>query len=118
MGFRNDVRDIMRMSEIFILPSRFEGLPMVLLEAMSQGMACIAYDCKTGPSDIINPEYENGILIQDQNIELMQKGLQSLILNETARRELGVKAMKSLDHFTIENIIIKWQKVFDEILIK
>src|SRR5690606_21613345 len=52
-GFSNDVSQIMRTSEIYVMPSRFEGLPMVLLEAMSQGMACIAFDCVSGPSDII-----------------------------------------------------------------
>src|SRR5690606_31234204 len=70
-GFRKDVNSIMRESEIFILSSRFEGLPMVLLEAMSQGMACIAYDCKTGPADIIE-HGKNGLLINDQDIKAMQ----------------------------------------------
>jgi glycosyltransferase involved in cell wall biosynthesis len=46
-GFITNVSEVMYQSSIFILPSRFEGLPMVLLEAASQGMACIAYNCKT-----------------------------------------------------------------------
>ena len=57
-------------SEIYILTSRHEGLPMVLIEAMSQGMACIAYDCVSGPSEIIS-HGENGLLVSDQNKDEM-----------------------------------------------
>src|SRR5690606_28336361 len=44
-GYSNEVQKFMRNSEIYVMTSRFEGLPMVLLEAMSQGMVCISYDC-------------------------------------------------------------------------
>src|SRR5690606_39054963 len=95
-GFRKDVKTLMQESEIFILPSRFEGLPMVLLEAMSQGMACIAYDCKTGSSDIIEHNI-NGLLIEDQKIIAMQLGLEKLIQDKQFRKKLGSNAQKSID---------------------
>lgn len=110
-GFRNDVNNLMKESDIFILPSRFEGLPMVLLEAMSQGMACIAYDCKTGPADIIDHE-KNGLLIEDQNMEAMQKELSDLIQNKELRDELRQEAVKSLDKFSMENIGAQWEQLF------
>jgi glycosyltransferase involved in cell wall biosynthesis len=114
-GFRNDIQTIMKESEIFILPSRFEGLPMVLIEAMSQGMSCIAYDCKTGPSDII-VHNENGLLIEDQNMIAMQTGLEKLIENPELRNRLSINAINSLERFSIENILTKWEKLFAEIL--
>ena len=52
-GFSNKVQQLMAESEVFVLSSTVEGLPMALLEAMSQGTACISYDCPSGPSDII-----------------------------------------------------------------
>ena len=113
-GFSTEVKTLMKESAIFVLSSRFEGLPMVLLEAMSQGMSCIAFDCKTGPSDIIT-DGKNGLLIQDQNIGAMQDGLVQLIIDENLRKKLGDNAIMSLDSFSIDNIITKCQNLFEEI---
>ncbi|MUU77188.1 glycosyltransferase family 4 protein [Winogradskyella endarachnes] len=113
-GFINNVSEVMYKSSIFILPSRFEGLPMVLLEAMSQGMACIAYNCKTGPSDIINNNV-NGFLIEDQNMSKMQDSLSQLISNKELRINLSNEGIKSLNRFKIETITSKYEKLFNEI---
>jgi len=112
-GFRNDVQLLMQESEIFVLPSRFEGLPMVLLEAMSQGLACIAYDCKTGPSDIIEHK-KNGLLIEDQNMKAMQYGLTELINDHEYRDELRNKAIQSLNRFSIDNVGAQWEQLFQQ----
>ena len=113
-GFQKNVAEIMRQSKIFILPSRWEGLPMVLLEAMSQGMACIAYDCKTGPSEIIT-NFENGLLIEDQNQKAMQKGLETLIQDDLLRKKMCANAIKSLDYYSMDNIMLKWQELFEKV---
>lgn len=114
-GFQRNVAEIMRQSKIFILPSRWEGLPMVLLEAMSQGLACIAYDCKTGPSDIIT-NFENGLLIENQNMEAMQKGLETLIKDDQLSEQLATNALKNLDYYSMDNVILKWNHLFKEII--
>ena len=116
-GFRNDVKEMMANSEIFVLSSRREGLPMVLLEAMSQGMACISFDCITGPSDIITDDVD-GILVEDQNTEEMITKLDMLIADEDLRRKLGAKAVNSIDKFSMERIGKKWEELFQEILEK
>jgi GalNAc-alpha-(1->4)-GalNAc-alpha-(1->3)-diNAcBac-PP-undecaprenol alpha-1,4-N-acetyl-D-galactosaminyltransferase len=111
-GFRNDIKDIMANSEIYILTSRHEGLPMVLIEAMSQGMACISYDCVSGPSDIIKNEI-NGILVSDQNHKEMKAKLNSLLINNELRETLRNNSIKSLEKFSIKNVGEKWEKLFD-----
>lgn len=113
-GFTNNISELMYNSSIYILSSRFEGLPMVLLEAMSQGMACIAYDCVTGPSEIINNN-QNGLLIEDQNIEEMQKGLRRLIENDKLRYELANQGIKSLDRYDISEITNKYESLFEKL---
>jgi glycosyltransferase involved in cell wall biosynthesis len=55
-------------SSVYVMTSRTEGFPMVLLEAMASGLPCVAYDCPTGPSAIIDDEL-NGFLIEDGNID-------------------------------------------------
>jgi len=110
-GFQNNIAEHMQNASIFVLSSRSEGLPMVLLEAMSQGMVCIAYDCITGPSDIIN-DGENGVLVENQNMEEMTNGLTKLVENETLRFELAENAIQSLDKFSMETISSKWEQLF------
>ena len=115
-GFVSNISDIMRESSIFILSSRFEGLPMVLLEAMSQGMASIAYDCKTGPSDIITNGV-NGFLIEDQDKESMQKKLQNLIDNDSLRNTFAKESIVSLDKYHISSIIKRYESIFESLLV-
>ena len=83
-----------------MLPSRWEGLPMVLIEAMSQGMACIAYDCFTGPADIITNNVD-GILIEDQNEKEFIQKISLLIENDSLRKELGEMPLKQAKTFCL-----------------
>jgi glycosyltransferase involved in cell wall biosynthesis len=114
-GFIDNISDLMHESSIFILPSRFEGLPMVLLEAMSQGMACICYNCKTGPSDIIEHNI-NGLLIEDQNMQMMQNSLKVLLSNEELRNRLSNEGLKSLDKYNISAITEQYETLFNKIV--
>ena len=107
-GLRNDVKDIMANSEIFVLSSRNEGLPMVLLEAMSQDMCCIAFDCISGPSDIITNNV-NGILIENQNYTEMTKVLTHLIETPELRLKLSSKANTITAKFNEDLICDKWE---------
>ena len=114
LGFQDNVQNFMKTSEIFILSSRYEGLPMVLLEAMSQGMACISYDCITGPSEIIQNNV-NGLLIENQNQDVMKKELKNLIENDSLRISLQQEAPNRLADCEISTIIKKWENLFKEL---
>lgn len=111
-GFRKDVHEIMKKSEIFILSSRHEGLPMVLLEAMSQGMACISYDCISGPSEVITNDID-GILVKDQDKNDMIMKLENLINNTQLRERLRSNTPQSLEKFSIETVGGKWERLFN-----
>ena len=114
-GYRSDIQNILQTSEIFMLCSRFEGLPMVLIEAASQGIACIAYDCISGPSEIIEDGI-TGILVEDQNKDEMAKRTMELIEDETLRKKLGANAVQHIEKFSLEKIGLKWQSLFDELI--
>lgn len=115
-GYQSNVSAIMKKSEIFVLSSRFEGLPMALLEAMSQGMACIAYDCISGPSEIITNDF-NGILIENQNKNKLSDSLNRLIVDKELRINLRKNAVNSLEKFSIHNIGSKWENLFQELIV-
>lgn len=114
-GYSTKVAELMRQSEIYIMTSRFEGLPMVLLEAMSQGTTCISFDCKTGPSDIITDNV-NGVLVEDQNFNAMSEALDLLINDPERRLRLSSDGLNSLDKFQIDAIYKKHLNIFDSIL--
>ncbi|WP_421804063.1 glycosyltransferase family 4 protein [Flagellimonas sp.] len=114
LGFRKDVKEIMAKSEIYILTSRYEGLPMVLIEAMSQGMACISYDCVSGPSEII-VDGKTGFLVKDQSKEEMILKLKDLITNDQLRKTMMENAVKSLDRFHLDNVGAKWENLLSSL---
>ena len=114
-GYRTDIKNILATAEIFMMPSRFEGLPMTLLEAMSQGAACISYNCVSGPSDII-VDGQNGLLIEDQNKSAMVDGLFRLIANTELRTSFQHQAPLALEKFSMANVGDKWNTLFKEVL--
>ena len=109
-GYRSDVRELMGTSEIFMLSSRYEGLPMVLLEAASQGIACIAYDCVSGPSEVIE-DGVNGFLVTNQDkAEMVEKTIR-LIEDKEMRQKFGANAVRSLERFDPERIGARWDRL-------
>ncbi|MBC6997980.1 glycosyltransferase family 4 protein [Cytophaga sp. FL35] len=113
-GHRTDIQQLLRDSAIFVLTSKYEGMPMTLLEAMSQGACCISFDCISGPSDIITHN-ENGLLIEDQNVEEMRLGLEKLITNADLRKRLKSNAPASMEQFTITNVGDRWESLLEQV---
>ena len=74
-------------SSIYVMTSRNECFPMVLLVAMSYGVPCVAFDCETGPRHIIRNEVD-GFLIDDESIEEMIKAIEVLILDIEKKKQV------------------------------
>lgn len=102
-------------SSIYALPSRYEGFPMVLLEASSCGVPVVAFKCKCGPSDIINNGI-NGFLVDEGDIESFAKSIKDLIANTELRKSMSENIYQTSKLFDLDNIMIKWQSLFNNIL--
>lgn len=101
-------------SKIFVLSSRVEGFPMVLLEAMAHQLAVVSFDCACGPSDIIN-HMVNGILVPQDNINGMVIALQSLMRDADLRDKLAREAIKVRDKYEIGAIADQWISLFNAV---
>jgi glycosyltransferase involved in cell wall biosynthesis len=101
-------------SSFCLMASRFEGFPMVLLEAMSCGLPCIAFDCPCGPRSLIFND-ENGLLIENHNIDAFSESVIQLINDENKIKRLGKNAVLSVQKYNLEDIMGQWNKLFFEI---
>ncbi|HZW63244.1 MAG TPA: glycosyltransferase family 4 protein [Flavobacteriaceae bacterium] len=107
-GVVSNVSPYLSRSSIFVLSSRFEGFPNALIEAMYFGLACIATQCPSGPSELIR-NYENGILIPVEDEMALVKSLNTLINNPSLRQTFGDKAKHDALRFETEPILEKWE---------
>jgi glycosyltransferase involved in cell wall biosynthesis len=98
-------------SSIFVLSSRFEGFGLVLAEAMSCGLPCISFDCPYGPRDIITDK-EDGILVENGNIEALAKAIERLMRDEDLRQSMGEKAINNVTRYNQDTIMNQWAQLF------
>ena len=114
IGFRSDIHDYMESCEVFCLSSRIEGMPMTLLEAMNLGCACIAFNCNTGPAEIIE-DRKTGLLVRDQDLEDLINKLEHILLDAELRETFRNNAPESLKRYSTEVILNMWNKMFIEL---
>lgn len=112
-GITNDVNSVLQEDSIFVVSSEYEGFSIVLIEAMANGIACVSYDCPTGPGEIIT-DVVDGILVENQNETKLAENIEKLIINQELRKELGNNAMKSVQKYSIENVGKKWIELFSD----
>ena len=79
-------------SDLFVLSSRYEGFPNVLLEAMAAGCACLASDCPTGPSELIKHGYNGWLVPECDAIEALSEGMEHLMADSLLRQHLATAA--------------------------
>ena len=105
-----NIKEYYEKASIYLMTSRFEGLPMTLIEAQSFGLPIISYDIKTGPKDVINNE-EDGYLIENNNEELFMEKFLELSKDREKIKEFSQKAYENSRKFKLENIIKKWENI-------
>lgn len=109
VGNSNNIEYYYKNSDIFCLSSRFEGFPMVLLEALSFGLPVVSFDCDTGPAEIL--EDTGAVLVPPNNIDLLADALIDLIDNEEQRKNISLKSKEKSKEYQAETIIKQWDKL-------
>jgi len=105
LGFKTDAFNYIKKSKALILSSLFEGFPMVLIEALALKTPLIAFDCKSGPNEIIKHEV-NGLIVPNQDSELLIKGMNRLLLDERFYKEIR-NNIENLPNPFLEDLAIK-----------
>jgi len=114
-GFRNNVPDMLHEFDIFVLPSKAEGIPNVILEAMSCGLPVIATD--VGGNRELVVEGETGFLVPPNDSESLADALQIYIQNPHLIETHGIAARKRIEaYFSLETMASAYMKVYDRLL--
>ncbi|WP_082211692.1 glycosyltransferase family 4 protein [Parabacteroides timonensis] len=103
-------------SSIFVMTSRFEGFPMVLLEAMSFGLPSVSYSFKCGPKDAIKDGI-NGFLVEEGDKVAFAEKINILMKDQALRKQMGNKAHEATQKYTYKIIMQKWIDLFQNVLI-
>ncbi|SFA88708.1 Glycosyltransferase involved in cell wall bisynthesis [Flavobacterium swingsii] len=100
-------------SSLYLMTSRSEAFPLVLIEAMGCGLPCIAYDCPCGPRAIINDK-EDGFLIENGNESDFVNTIITLIENEDLRLKIGESAKISSQKYNIDSVMQIWKNLLED----
>lgn len=106
-GHTVDMGRVFAEASLFVLSSRREGFPMVLLEAMSTGLPLVAMDCPRGPGEIVTAA--NGRLVPDGDTDALGAALVELVGDALVREALGTQARRDAELYLPEVVAAQWR---------
>lgn len=112
-GAHGHIERDMRRASLLALSSRYEGLPLAMIEAMWCGLPCVSMDCPHGPSELLSDG--GGLLVEDGDTEAFAQALLKMMQDEQWRQEEGQKAYAFAHReFSEEAIMGKWLRLIEE----
>lgn len=117
MGRTDEMEKVLEEAAIVALSSRFEGLPMILIEAMTKGAPIVAVDCPTGPSEIV-VDGVTGRLVPRNKIAALTKALLELMDDPAQRARMSEQALVHAEQYQIDRIVQSWRDMFDDLYAK
>ena len=112
MGATRDLGSALAEGSAFVLSSRYEGFGIVLVEAMSKGMAVVSFDCPRGPGEIID-DGRDGVLVPDGDVAALSRALLEVVGDEERRRALGAAAVESARRYDPAVVGKDWVSLID-----
>jgi glycosyltransferase involved in cell wall biosynthesis len=107
-GFTDHLPDELARASLYVMTSRVEGFPMVLLEAMGVGLPVVSVDCYTGPSDIVTDGVDGRIVPEEDHPALVE-AMSALMADEDMRRAFGAAALEAAARYDQAAIAARWE---------
>lgn len=117
LGFQKNPYKYMQKSLVFVLSSKREGFPNVIVEAMVCGCPVVSTDCQSGPNEIIE-NGENGILVPVGNEKALAEAILKVLNNCSLQKKISAEGKKRIQNFTAEKSVKEYEKLFQEVLNK
>lgn len=115
LGFQEDIESLYKKAEIFVLSSRYEGFGLVLIEAMSQGCACVACDYKGRQREIIQDDSQ-GLCCEPDDVDALAQALMRMIEDEDYRKTVQKNAVERSKYYDTNKTVRRWEKLINEII--
>lgn len=112
----SDLSRVYASASIYVMTSRYEGFPMVLLEAMSYGLPIVSYKCQCGPCDLIS-DGKDGFLVEEGDAQGFAEKLVKVMNDEELRKSISLKTEEKINSFTRVRIMSKWEALFKRLTI-
>ena len=113
-GRVSDVQSEFARSSLAVCSSRFEGFGLAIVEAMACGLPVVSFDCPWGPCSII-ADGEDGVLVENGNLEQFATAMVKLMQEADARAEMGKRAAVNVQRFSMEADARQWKDLFDSL---
>ena len=110
LGFRKDIAEICKVSDLFTFPSYREGLSVALMEAMANGLPVVCSNIR-GNSDLIE-DGKGGYLVEPADVEGFAKYIKELIEDSRLKSELGGFNLEKIEHYSIENVLCEMEEIY------
>lgn len=117
-GYVKNLREKILESHIFVLTSNYEGMPNVLMEAMSLGKPVISTDCAIGGPKFLIENGQNGLLVPTNHSNKLVEALEKIIDDAEFAKKLGENAFNINDRLAPDKIYSIWEKYIEEIVNK
>jgi glycosyltransferase involved in cell wall biosynthesis len=115
MGYTEQLPAEMADSSIYAMSSRFEGFPMVMLEAMSRGLPVVTFDFPTGAKDLVD-DGVHGVLVPAGDVKGLAAGIMQLIEDDTRRKAFGAAALAKAGQYETPALGRRWDALLDELV--
>ena len=112
LGFKNNVFCYLKNAEFLVLSSKYEGFPMVVLEALYTGIPVVSFDCETGPRELVQNEF-NGLLVENQNFKALEIAMNRFVADKELYYFCKENAKTSTALFSSGNCTNKWLDLLD-----
>lgn len=114
-GFSDNIPAVFASAALSILPSTFEGFPLVVQESLQQGCPVVAFDCNYGPADVIE-DGVNGYLVPVDDVDAMADRIIKILTEQGLRDKLSANCAESIKKFSPEVVADKWARLFGKLL--